>query len=241
MADMAFERLEREVSRLAHVSMWEWFAERCRTLEAKLVELGGFNEHLAEQIETYGFFGRTEDFERFDETETLMFELESLAGAFFVTLQPRLNAVKVAARAVYQNAAGEDGLQIAVPPNVPVPSDFETAWQVANFVKHNDEWGATLNVPQRRAFAVLCHLDVASEADGERSLARWPLIEGACALADDHVLASALTAIVARCQAAGREILTAIQADFAPLAADVEAVREANKPRLRVRSPKPRP
>lgn len=235
-ADMAFEQLEREVSRLGHVSMWEWFAERCRQLELRLHELGGFDEHFAEQLENYGYMGTIEEFERFDETEALMFDLDALAGAFFVTLQPRLNAVKVAAKAVYQAAAEEDGLQVTVPKPLPVPTDFDTAWEVANFVKHNDEWGPTLERRQQPTFAALCRLGVASDNQGQRHLDRWPLIMAACALAGETSLAPAIGAIVTRCQTGGREIMAATQRDFAAHAAAVEAVRQANKPRLRIRS-----
>lgn len=239
-ADVAFDRLEREVSRLCHASLWAWFAERCRVLEAELIELGGFDEGMAEQLEYGGLFGRVEDIERFERTDTLMFELESLAGAFFVTLQPRLNAIRVAAKAVYQAAASEDRLPVTVPKQLALPTDFESAWGVANFVKHNDEWGTKLEPRQQETFAVLCRLDVASEEGGERRLARWPLIMGACALSGETELPAALGAIVTRCEAAGREIMAAVQTDFAPLASEIEAVRKANAPRLAIRS-EPRP
>jgi hypothetical protein len=239
-ADEAFDQLSREVWKLTYGSTWDWFAERLRVVETSLQEAGGFDEQLADEMESEGcYFGPTEVVERFDRTGAMCADLDALTGAFFVTIQPRLNAVKLAAERIYQVAIDVDGLTVG-PKKIAMPADYEAAWEIANYVKHNDEWDDTLDRRQQRAFDVLCRLGVGATAKGQRRLVRWPLIMAACALSGETSLAPAVGTIVARCRAACQEITDAIQADFAPIAAEVEAVRQANIPRLAIR-PEPRP
>lgn len=178
----------------------------------------------------------TEVADRHFQTEDICAELEELVAAFFVTLQPRLNAVKVAARRVYDRAAKIDGLDVRKPSALTFPAAFEAAWQMANYVKHCDEWEAALTPQQQRCFEALVQLGTASVAEGQRKLDRWVLVSAACALSEETTLARAVDVIVRRCKTSCDEIETAMQADFTRIATAVEAVRLENVPRLRIRA-----
>ncbi len=236
-ADESFSRLERAVRRVGTAETWGWFAERIHALELSLAELGGFDEQLAQAVEsTYGWLGPKEVFEQHEKTEELCAELEALTAAFFVTLQPRLNAVKVAAKRVYEVATSLDELHVADATGPAWPPTLESAWQIANYVKHSDEWTSDLDKRQLRCFEALVSLGVAQIVDGQREFDRWPLISAACALSGETWLQPAVGAIVQQCVTACRDVVQSIQADFAQIANDVEAVRIRNIPTLRVRT-----
>jgi hypothetical protein len=111
--------------------------------------------------------------------ESICVEMEDLVGAFFVALQPRLNAVKQAARRVYFTAANIDRLPITPSKPMVTPTDFEVTWQVANYVKHRDEWRRKLDAQQRKCFGALVALGIARVVNGRREFERWTLISSA--------------------------------------------------------------
>jgi hypothetical protein len=169
-------------------------------------------------------------------TEGICVEMEDVVGAFFVALQPRLNAVKVAAKRVYFAAANIDHLRIAPPRRIVTPADFESTWQVANFVKHRDEWRDVLLDQQQECFDALVALGVAKLVNGSRELDRWTLISAACAISGETTLANAVPAIVQHCESACHDIENSIQGDFSCIATEVDALRSQNAPKRRVRA-----
>jgi hypothetical protein len=236
-ADESFSRLEREVARVGAGETWGWFAERMHALELSLADLGGFDEQLAEAMESpYGWLGPKEVFEKHEKTEDLCAELEALTAAFFVTLQPRLNAVKVAAKRVYEVASSLDELRLPDAAGPAWPLTLESAWQIANYIKHSDEWTADLDKRQLRCFEALANLGVARIVDGQREFDRCLLISVACTLSGETWLQPAIGTIVQQCVTASQEVAHSIQADFARIADDVEAVRIRNIPKWRVRA-----
>lgn len=239
-ADEAFHTLQHKAAMLGDGGTWQWFADRFGTPETALWDAGGFDENLARQMESpYAFVGRQEDLDRHLLTERICAEMDDLVGAFFVALQPRLNAVKRAAERVYCSATTSDQLPIAPPKAMVTPAAFEHAWQLANYIKHRDEWRQTLNKGQQRCFEALVALGVATVVDGTREFDRWPLIEAACAISGEPTLAKAVLVIVQRCESACRDIENSIQTAFSEIAADVDRVRTSNVPRLRVRAQRP--
>lgn len=215
--------------------MWGWFAERLRNLEEKLRDLGGYDEDLADRIEEHGFFGPTALVERHEESENCCYDIEDVAAAFYVTLQPRLNAVKVSAGRVYQDGAELDGIGIATPKDI-IAGDLQAAWHLANYVKHSDEWGPTLDWRQRPTFAVLEDLGVASIVGTDRSIARLPILKATCRLTDEGWLADGVHAVVSRCRSGGNDLLQRIQDDFAAFTGDIEVARQRNVAKLKAES-----
>lgn len=76
-ADWAFHALQREVAMLGSRYTWTWFADRFRVLETALSDAGGFDENLAEPMESpYGFMGSQEVVDRHILTEGIRVEME---------------------------------------------------------------------------------------------------------------------------------------------------------------------
>jgi hypothetical protein len=158
-----------------------------------------------------------------------------VAAAFFVTLQPRLNSVVVAAKQIYQAAREVDCLRITESSAQNLRVDLDAIWQVADYVKHNDEWGEKLTPLQHRCLDALVGVDVAAaDAEGKRVLTRWTVLSAACALSGETGetwLSAALAAIIQRSTEASLATERAIQTGFTKIAYAVEAVRERNAPR----------
>jgi hypothetical protein len=84
-ADAAFHALQREVAMLGSRGTWTWFADRFRVLETALSDAGGFDENLADHIESpYVFMGPQEIVDRHFLTEGICVEMEDVVGAFLL-------------------------------------------------------------------------------------------------------------------------------------------------------------
>lgn len=234
-ADEAYERLTREVWRLSDNTMWIWFADRLNELESALIALGGYDHDLAEQIDEHGYFGPSEVFDEHMKTAEVMFDIESLTGAFFVTLAPRLNAVRVAAKRVFDDARKLDSIAVSDPQRIG-NDDFNNAIAVANFIKHRDEWVGALSGQQQRTFDSLVALGVASAtAAGVRNFDSWPIVCAARAIGGQTTISQAVQDIAAQCKRAGDAILDEVQRQFEPHTAALAARREANVPLRKIR------
>ncbi|HKO53343.1 MAG TPA: hypothetical protein VJV79_36795 [Polyangiaceae bacterium] len=230
-ADVAFGKFERDIERFEVGPAWDWFVERTAFLEAELAAAGGFDEQLADRIEETGtFFGPAEVYERHERTEYIGWQIEEVAMAFVVTLQARLNGLRAAANAVYEKASAEDLLTIARPSKLALlPPKLKAVWDVANYVKHNDEWGAELDKPQLVTFDALRELGVASGTHNGRRLARWTTLEALLAISGESCLREAIPGTLKVSVTSGREIAARIQSDFAPLSEGVDAARAAHR------------
>jgi hypothetical protein len=235
-ADVAFNDFERQISRFEIGRAWDWFVDRVVALEQRLDALGGLDERIADQLDETGtFMGPAEVVERYDQAYELCWLLDEAATAFIVTLQPRLNALHVTARAIYEKAAVEDSLSVTVPTKLETlfPAFLVNVWNVANYVKHRDEWRAELNKQQRPSFETLLSLGVAAGAHNHRALARFPTIEAVIALAGKTWLREAIPGVLALCAVAHGEMVKRIQYDFQPFATAIEARRSENRRRTR--------
>jgi hypothetical protein len=230
-ADEAFGDLERQISRFAIGPAWNWFVERASSLESELDAVGGFDERIADQLDVVGTaMLAADDWDRYEQADYLCWQLDEASTAFIVTLQPRLNGLRVAANAVYGRAKLEDSLPIVAPQRLELfPRQLALVWNVANYVKHRDEWGANLTEQQRRAFDALLDLGVATGTQTDRELARFPSIGALCAISDRSSLREAIAVTLELCLAHAREMAARIQSDFEPFAAALEAARVAKR------------
>jgi hypothetical protein len=232
-ADEAFGKFDRYIDRVSPGPSWNWFIERVTSLEAELGAAGGFDERIAGQLEGTGtYFGPADVFERYERADYLSWQLEEAAIAFVVTLQTRLNALRMMASAVYERAAVEDQLPVSTPSELALfPSDLRSIWDVANYAKHSDEWGPALTKQQRPTFDGLLRIGVAVGTHDERALARFPTIEALVAISGER-LRDAIPATLELCVKGGREMTAQIQSDLAPFSDLVDSVRGASRKRM---------
>jgi hypothetical protein len=226
--DEAFAELKRHAIWLGQHPAWGVFTQRVASLEAEVASRGGFDQELQDSIDRGSVFEETDRVNRYFIVFDLLSSMEDFAAAFFVTMQTRLNAIRVATERVYERAKEED--QIPVASTHQLPAAFWHVWHVANYVKHHDQWGAKLSPGQQQSFDVLKDLGVGIESSepAGRFRVSWVVAESARKIADEPVLSHALIKIADLCRESSRSAQEAVQQDFAPFADQLKAVREAN-------------
>ena len=132
------------------------------------------------------------------ELEELYGELDDLASAFFVVLQTRLSVVASRTHALAEMV--EKALRIKIPGKKQFLEAVHDVWAIANYVKHNDEWGEELNAQQQRTFDQLVQIGIAAANVDARHRYPTPHLAARAALlmAGEHCLSSALQTLVVR-------------------------------------------
>lgn len=243
-SDEAFYELHWEVTRLAQRATWAWFIDRVDTLESALSEAGGFDTEQANAWES----GQVCDgIDKYLKTVEICCDLEDFVAAFFLTLQTRLTAVIAAARRTYDLARTDDDVEISTPKKHELlPGELKSVWEIANYVKHKDEWPQAVSemgadAKPRRTLECLVQLGVATESEGKPEFVRWLLQESVHKVTGERSLSVALGSIVRDCERGAQEIEERVQRDFLPLSRDLDAVRARNMPTKRTKSAQAKP
>ncbi|KYF83186.1 hypothetical protein BE17_20835 [Sorangium cellulosum] len=238
-ADRAFERAVREVDRLTNHVTWETFLGRTRALEEEFAATGGLNPDVQEALDSpYGYFGLSEALTQHLKALELLSDLEDFATALILTLQTRLAAVDARALRVYEAASGDD--KITTLPKyeknqlLRAHSSFAGIWSLANYIKHNDEWGPVLEKQQRKTFDALVGLGLAKEVAGVRELEPWLIVTAVSRITGKTKLSEGLSEMISICERVCLQALALVQADFAPFYAQIDASREESATRAKL-------
>lgn len=226
--DVAFEAFKRTVARMAEHATFDWFITRVEALESELDSIGGFDQALVDAFDgPEGYMCSAEAVDRYERMTGLAADIEEFASAFFVTLQTRLAAVRSLGVKVYEAALRDNLLNPPRRAAKQVLTGCDDVWELANYVKHRDEWPPILERDsQKQTFNVLVRLGVASEMQGVRRDLPNVVCEAAHRMAGGVSQTSrALQQILVLCAEACNSALTAVEADFDAHSDQLRAIR----------------
>lgn len=234
--DLAFDRYQRVVHRLRHhlvlagllraVGDAEVELQGCRAEVARSEAAPDNDDKLVRLAETWP---------RRERADELEIELEDCCEAFFLVLQTNLTALESAARGVFEAAEKRDRLPLIAPGSASLrlrdESQIWQIYQVANYVKHRDQWPTEDANKRKPTIDVLLALNVIDDASDP---VRNPTcrLTAACAraIAPRAVASSthdALQQLQWQCVAFGQSGEWTIQAQFDPHEAALDKIRSA--------------